>query len=198
MKKNFILVIILILIWGIYFWINYLNNLSRTKVNSDITIDFSKLNYNKIKGDSIEINNKKIIYTWTWKFEVDQKKIDTFIDELKTIKVLNIASTNKDNFTKFWIIKDGTFILIDNIKIFLWKNKWYFWEYYIKLDSEDKIYLIDKDLKNLISRDIEFFKKEEIKKEEIKKEEIKKEESGSWIINNTWTNIINNSWVIVK
>jgi hypothetical protein len=169
MKKNIILIIILLLIWWIYFWINYF--WEQNRINNKITnFSFNKLKFNKIKTSKLEINNKKINYTWTWKIIVDQNKIDNFISELKEIKIKNIASTNKANFEKFWITASGSSVNIDNNIIFLWKNKWYFQEEYISIKWIDKVFLINKNLKNILDKDIIFFKKEEDKNKDKKNE----------------------------
>jgi len=166
MKKNIILVIVLILVWWLYFLINSNTEKQRLIEDKKIWFSFSKLKFENIKTDKFELKNKKINYTWTWKFVTDTDKVNKLISDLKEIKIESVASTNKNNFSKFDITNSWSYVKIDNKKIFLWKNKWFYWEEFIKIDWIDKIYLINKNLKNILDKDIEFFRKHKEKKEE--------------------------------
>ena len=182
MKKNIILIIILVLISGLYFWLNYINDTSRVKNNtSNIDISFNKFNYDKIKSKNLEINSKKLIYTWTWNFIQDDKKVDKFIEDIKNTKVLSLASTNKDNFDKFWVNNTWSILHLWKLKIFLWNTKWWMWQEYIKISWINKVFLINKDLKNFLNKDNNFFKKVE-----------EKNKTWSWKINSLSWSIINN------
>lgn len=184
MKKNITLIIILVIISWLYFWLNYLNNNSRVKNNSsNIDISFNNFNYDKIKSEKLEINNKKINYTWTWEFKQDDKKVNKFIEDIKNIKILSLASTNKSNFDKFWVNNTWSILHLWKSQIFLWNTKWYMWEEYIKLSWIDKVFLINKDLKSFLNKDYNFFKKEKKVTKVIK--------SWTWETI-TWTWIENN------
>jgi len=176
MKKNIILVLVLLIVWGIYFWINYIWETTRKHNNKIDSFSFSKFNFNNIKANNFEIKNKKIVYSWTWEYITDSDKMYKFISDLKEIKVKDIASTNKSNFSKFWITSSWDTVKIDNTNIILWKNKLYYWEEYIKIKWDNKIYLINKSLKNILNKDEFFFRK-------IKKE---KNISLSWSLKWTW------------
>ena len=165
MKKNMILILILMFIWWIYFWINYYSENSRKINNEVVWFNFDKFNFDNIKTNKLEIKNKKVIYSWTWEYITDKGKMDKFILDLKDIKIKSIASTNKSNFEKFWISNSWSIVKIDNVEIILWKNKWYYGEEYIKIKWDEKIYLLNKDLKNILDKDIDFFKKKDGKKE---------------------------------
>ena len=164
MKKNIILVLVLSIIWWLYFWLNYYSENSR-KLNNQIDwFNFSELPFNDIKSEKLEIKNNKIIYTWTWEFITDKEIMNKFISDLKEIKIISIASTNKSNFSKFWITNSWSVLKIDNTDIILWKNKWYYWNEYIQIKWIDKVYLIDKDLKSIVNKEVNFFRKKEEKK----------------------------------
>ena len=181
MKKNIILIIGLVVVSSVYFWINYLNDSSReNNNNSNIDISFKNFNYNKIKFENIEINDKKVVYTWTWDFIQDDKKVDKFIEDIKNTKVLSLVSTNKDNFDNFWVNDSWSILRLWNSEIFLWNTKWWTGKQYIRLTWLDKVFLINKDLKSFLNKSLDFFKKEEEKEEET--------ETLSWkIITWTWT-----------
>lgn len=160
MRKNIILIIILFILAWIYFWINYLNDTSREKNNmSNIDISFNDFSYNKIKSKNIEIDNGKIIYSWTWKFKQDDEKVKNFIEEIKNTKIVSLVSTNKKNFDNFWVNNSWSILIIWNSKIFLWNTK--LQEQYIRIDWLDKVFLIDKDLTSFLNKDYNYFKKEE-------------------------------------
>lgn len=177
MKKNIILFISLFIISWLYFGINHLNNSSREKNNtSNIDISFNDFSYNKIKSENIEINDSKIIYTWTWEFKQDDNKVKSFIEEIKNTKVLSLVSTNKKYFDNFWVNNTWSVLNIWNSKIFLWNTKWWIWEQYIRVNWLDKVFLINKDLKSFLNKDYNYFKKEE------------KISTWTWKINtSTWT-----------
>jgi len=176
MKKNIILILLLLIVWSAYFWLNYYWEKSRVESNNKVWFNFNDLTYNDLKTDNFEIKDKKIVYTWTWEYTTDQTKIDNFIWDLKIIKVKSVVSTNKDNFDKFWINDLSPVLKIGIKEIILWNNKWYYGEEYIQIKWIDKVYLIDKDLKKIINKDIEFFRKKEDKKEK----------TGSWEVTWTW------------
>lgn len=171
MKKNIILILVLLIISGIYFWSNYMWEVNRKYNNVVKWFSFSKFAFNNIKTDKFEIKNKKILYSWTWEYNTDINKINKFISDLKDIKVKDIASTNKNNFLKFWINVSSSgssnIAKIDNIDIYLWKNNWYSWEEYIKVKGDDKIYLLNKSLKDILNKDIDFFRKKVEKNKNI-------------------------------
>jgi hypothetical protein len=178
MKKNIILIIVLVIISWLYFWINYINDNSREKNNnSNIDISFNDFSYDKIKSKDIEISDRKIIYTGTWEFVQDNEKINNFIDDLKSTKILSLVSTNKEKFDNFWVNNTWSVLKLWNSEIFLWNIKWWMWEQYIRVNWLDKVFLINKDLKSFLNKDYDFFKKEEII-----------EESASWSWETiTWT-----------
>jgi len=199
MKKNIILIIILVVMSWLYFWLNYINDTSRVKNNnSNVDISFNNFNYDKIKSENLEIKSKKIVYTWTWDFIQDDKKVDKFIEDLKNIKVLSLSSTNKDNFDKFWVNNTWSILQLWKSEIFLWNAKWWMWQEYIKLSWIDKVFLINKDLKNFLNKDSNFFKKEDkvnLKSKEGTLGQKVIEDSKSWtwkIFIWTWTE--NNNW----
>jgi len=67
--------------------------------DKDIKFSFSDLNFSDIKTKNFEIKNKKIISEKN--FLTDEEKIKNFINDLKNTKILDIASKNKNNFSKF-------------------------------------------------------------------------------------------------
>lgn len=164
MKKGIILLICLLILGWIYFWTEYSRNNSRVENNtSNININFNDFSYEKIKTNKLEINNKKIIYTWTWEFKPDDEKINKFIEDIKETKILSIASENKENFENFWISSSWTTLELWSTKISLWNTDMYSSEQYVKINWIDKIFLVNKNLGNFIDKDFDFFKKKKKK-----------------------------------
>lgn len=186
MKKNIILLLVLLIIWWTYFLINYLKENSREKNNnSNIDISFSDFSYDKIKLKNFEIQNKKVIYTWTWEFEQDNEKVNKFIEDFKNIQVLSLVSTNKENFDNYWVNNSWSILKLWDLDIYLWNIKWFTQEQYIKIDWKDKVFLVNNNLNDFYNKDYDFFEKE------IEIEEKQKQETLTWT-----TNVINWSWII--
>lgn len=174
-NKYIILVILLILFWWIYFWINNYSEKTRVLVDN-YWYNFSNIDWKNLKTEKYEISNGEYMYTWTWEFISDQKKVEKLIWEIKSVNIKSIASNNKKNFEKFWISNSWSFVNIDNTKILLWNNKWYYWEEYIAIEWIDKVFVINKNLKDILNKESDYFKKTK----EEKSEEISTELTSTW------------------
>jgi len=181
-NKYIILVVLLSLFWWLYYWIDKYSEKSRVLVDN-YWYNFSDVDWKNLKTQKYEISNSEYIYTWTWEFTPDPEKIKKLIWEIKSISIKSIASNNKSNFEKFWISGSWSFTIIDWKKILLWNNRWYYGEEYIGIDWINKVFVIDKNLKNILNKESDYFKKSKVEKTgtwEIIKE-------SKWI---TWT------WVV--
>lgn len=170
MKKYLILVSVLIILVGWFYWLNYIEN---KKINTADEIWFP-FNFSDLSLNTVKFNNQNWGYefskNWTWyliqdlesnkSYPVITDESDKLINALRSSKFSKLVSKSKDTWDSYWIETwtSWTILSID------WKYKIYFWNLeryssqYLAVDWYDDVYQVDKILGMLLDRQVSSFR----------------------------------------